>query len=171
MYLIINTLPKGDEMAQELLTRLTAQGKQAELIETEGLKISHCIGCNDCWIKTPGICCVKDDYEKILIKILQAQTVIFTAEAKLGFVSAKVKNMFDRMLPALTMNLMVKHGQLRHYSRYGRWPDIALLYSGETERDFMNLWLERAQLNLHGKSLGAYQSNDKEGLYNALACN
>lgn len=168
MYLIISTLAKNSAAAQELLASLTTQEKQAKLIETEGLKISHCIGCNDCWIKTPGICCMKDDYEKILIEILRAQTVIFITNTRLGFVSAKTKNLFDRILPILTMHLRIKNGQMQHYTRYGKNPDMALLYEGEADKDFINLWLSRVQRNLHGKSLGAYQSSEKEGLYHAL---
>lgn len=171
MYLIINTLTKNSETAQELFARLRAQEKQVQLIETEGLKISHCIGCNDCWIKTPGICCIKDDYEKIFIELLRAEIVVFITDTKLGFVSAKTKNLFDRILPILTMNLKMQNGQMKHYSRYGKTVDMALLYQGEADKDFMNLWLSRVQRNLCGKSLGAYADCEKEGLYHALGCN
>ena len=39
----------------------------------------------------------KDDYEKLLIKFLQAKQVIFISDLKLGFVSYKLKNIIDRL--------------------------------------------------------------------------
>lgn len=37
------------------------------LVDTSEMNISHCVGCNCCWLKTPGICVIKDDYEQIFI--------------------------------------------------------------------------------------------------------
>ena len=61
----------GKQMTEELLH----SGKNPagfELIDTAGMNISHCIGCNYCWLKTPGICAIKDDYTPILKKMNQA---------------------------------------------------------------------------------------------------
>ena len=57
----------GKVISGELLRR----GKNAaefELINTTGMHISHCVGCNYCWLKTPGVCAISDDYEPILKK-------------------------------------------------------------------------------------------------------
>lgn len=142
---------------------------QLQAISTSDMKIKHCIGCNDCWIKTPGLCCIKDDYEQILIKMLQADCVIFLTETKLGFVCSQMKNLVDRILPLATMHLKFKNGQMRHYSRYGRQPDMALLYTGDADHEYLNLWLDRVNINLHSRSLGAYEFKDREGFYNEIS--
>ena len=166
-YLILSTLSDGNSVTQELYTQMCEAGKQTELIETESLKISHCIGCNDCWIKTPGLCCIKDDYEPILLKMLKADVVVFVSDINLGFVSSKTKNLFDRILPMATMQLKYVDGQMRHYSRYDISPDMMLLYTGNADNRYLNHWLHRAAKNLHSTSLGAFSITKKGG---AISC-
>lgn len=166
--LFISTWAPEDPLREAVTAELQNKMNNPKIIFTYGMKISHCIGCNDCWIKTPGLCCIKDDYEQVLLSILQAERVIFLTDTKLGFVCSQMKHMIDRILPLATMHLYFKNGQMRHYSRYGRMLDMGLLYRGEAQRDFLNQWLERVQINLHGKSLGAYPVEEREGLYHAL---
>jgi multimeric flavodoxin WrbA len=167
-YLLLSTLPKDTTAFDTVYNELRQHISNLQAVSTNGMIISHCIGCNDCWIKTPGLCCIKDDYGHILIKMLQADCVIFLTETKLGFVCSQMKNMVDRILPLATMYLKFKDGQMRHYSRYNKQPDMALLYTGSADNDYLNLWLGRVQINLHGRSLGAYEIDDREKLYNEL---
>jgi multimeric flavodoxin WrbA len=132
-YLLISTLPKDTTVFETVHNELSQYVSQLQTISTNGMKISHCIGCNDCWIKTPGLCCIKDDYEQILIKMLQVDCVIFLTETKLGFVCSQMKNLVDRILPLATMHLKLEDGQMRHYSRYKKQPDMALLYAASPE--------------------------------------
>ncbi|MDF2944648.1 MAG: hypothetical protein K0S01_3506 [Herbinix sp.] len=170
-YLLISTLPKDATVFETVHNELSQYVSQLQTISTNGMKISHCIGCNDCWIKTPGLCCIKDDYEQILIKMLQVDCVIFLTETKLGFVCSQMKNLVDRILPLATMHLKFEDGQMRHYSRYKKQPDMALLYAGSADKDYMSLWLNRVQINLHGRSLGAYEAEDRRKLYYELTNN
>ncbi len=165
---LISTLPNGDRHAEELQSELRGIGCVTELICTAEMNISHCIGCNHCWIKTPSVCCIKDDYEEILKKLLTADRAIFLTEAKLGFVSSRMKNLIDRMIPLATMHLKFENGQMRHYSRYGRQPALGLVALGCTDEAYLGQWLSRVQLNLHGESLGAYEYSNRKGLYHAL---
>jgi hypothetical protein len=167
-YILISTLPEDRPEFESVHNELLHYVGQLQIISTSDMKINHCIGCNDCWIKTPGLCCIKDDYEQILIKILQADCVIFLTETKLGFVCSQMKNLVDRILPLATMHLKFENGQLRHYSRYGRHPDMALLYTGDVNNDYLNLWLERVQINLHARSLGAYKFEKREEFYHEI---
>lgn len=167
--LLISTLEKNSTYSNTVIKELDSAGFKSSLISTDGLKISHCIGCNDCWIKTPGLCCIKDDYEKILIKMLLADRVIILTEAKLGFVSSRTKNIIDRILPLATMHLKIQNGQMRHYSRYNKMPDMGLLFIGNAQQDYLKLWLDRVMLNLHGTSLGAFEFAGRKELYHGLS--
>jgi multimeric flavodoxin WrbA len=59
--LILNTL--GKEVSEQITALI--KDKEVEIIDTSDMKIAHCMGCNQCWLKTPGICAIKDDYEEI----------------------------------------------------------------------------------------------------------
>ena len=169
--IIVNTISQNNKQVQETIVELSATVTVSEVIHTEGMKIFGCIGCNDCWLKTPGICSVKDDYKQIFIKFLQTDRVIFITEAKRGFVSYKMKNMIDRLLPFLTMHMKFKDGQMRHYNRYKKHIDMALLFTGNGDLEYLNIWLERTVINFHSKSLGAHQINNRKELCNALSNN
>lgn len=138
-----------------------------ELIDTTDMNISHCIGCNYCWLKTPGICTIKDDYEQILQKMIVADQIWLIADTKMGFVSYKAKNIIDRVMPLVTMYLKIKDGQMRHVMRYEHQADFGIIYHGEAENAYLNHWSDRVALNFGSKSLGAYE--DKL-LKEAVAC-
>ena len=170
-YTIINTLQEVDREASDAISELSSFYATSEVVYTEKMNIHGCIGCNDCWLKTPGICSIKDDYEKIFIKLLRSDRVIFITETKLGFVSCKMKNILDRLLPMLTMYLTIKDGQMRHCSRYDVSVDMGLLFKGDGDAEYLSLWMERVTLNIHSKSFGAYVIGDRKELFHALGNN
>lgn len=168
MNLIVSTISKTDIEIENIIDNFKKSMKDIEIIYTEDMNIKGCIGCNSCWLITPGKCIVKDDYEKLLIKYVQADKVIFITESKLGFISYKLKNIIDRILPLLTMNLKFKNGQMRHYLRYNKKYKMGLLYKGEGNQEFLDKWFKRVMLNIDGISLGVYNINNKEEIQNAL---
>ena len=72
MTIVLNTI--GLEAASEQI-RTLIKDQEAEIIDTSEMKIAHCMGCNQCWLKTPGICAIKDDYENILKKLVKADNL------------------------------------------------------------------------------------------------
>ena len=54
MVLIVNTT-SNHSVTAELKKVTISKGINAEIIETDTMHISHCIGCNHCWLKTPGV--------------------------------------------------------------------------------------------------------------------
>lgn len=165
--LIVCAMPQTDA-ARDAVAKLQAKLEGAEVVYAGDMNIHACIGCNDCWLKTPGVCAIKDDYEQLLKKFLKVDRVIFVGEARLGFVSSSVKNLFDRILPLATMYLTVVDGQLRHVPRYEKHLDMALVYTGDGDDDFLNAWMHRVAINLGFTSFGAYPFENVGGLLNAI---
>ncbi len=166
--LFIDTMPEGDARTEELSAALCAQGHKVTYMATRDMDIKPCIGCNACWLKTPGVCAIKDDHEKLLITILQADRTVFFADTRLGFVSHEMKDVIDRILPLATMYLHFKDGQMRHISRYGKGLDAGLVYRGEADGAFLSRWMERVTLNMDGRSLGAFKIEEKEAAIHAF---
>lgn len=167
-YLIISTLSPNDVQIKSVIDELCSMLNDVTVIYTDEMNISACVGCNSCWLRTPGICPIKDDYEQLFIQYLQFDSVIFITETKFGFVSYKMKNIIDRMLPMLTMYLKFYDGQMRHVSRYKKSLRMGILYIGDSDKEYLNEWMTRAMLNLHGASLGVYEISKREELYHAL---
>ena len=133
-----------------------------EYIDASELDISHCLGCNYCWLKTPGECVVRDDYEPILKKISKADQVWLITDTKFGFVSYQTKNIVDRVMPLVTMNLHFVGKQMRHVPRYKKNPNWGVIYAGDGDKDYLSKWSERVAINFAAKSLGAYAIDDIE---------
>lgn len=168
MILLIDTTKEHLEkqMTEELLQRGKNQ-TEFELIDTAGMHISHCMGCNYCWLKTPGICVIKDDYEPILKKMSKATQVWFISDIQFGFLSYQTKDIVDRVMPLVTMHLEFKGGQMRHVMRYEHQPDFGIVYNGEGNQDYLNRWCQRMALNFGSSSLGAFP---REHMKEAVLC-
>lgn len=167
MILLVDTteLHNGKEILKEL--QKEDKNQIYELVDTSEMNISHCVGCNCCWLKTPGICVIKDDYEQILVKMIKAEQIWLIADTKYGFISYQAKNVIDRVMPMVTMYLKFKKGQMRHIMRYKHNADFGVIYYGESEPGYLQHWSERVALNFGSSSLGAYSGAE---IKEALSC-
>ncbi|MBP5491457.1 MAG: flavodoxin family protein [Clostridiales bacterium] len=166
MILIVNTT-ENKEITSRISEELKSKNITFEIMETADKKIGHCIGCNYCWLKTPGICSVKDDYEEILKKLVNSDQLWVISNTALGFIDHKGKNIIDRIIPLATMHLYFKKKQMRHVLRYKKHTDVGFVYIGEADREYLNKWSERVAVNFGSKSLGAFP---KEDWKEAAAC-
>ena len=157
---VTNMIRSEIERRSDKAVIATSPTPDIEIIEAASLNISHCIGCNYCWLKTPGVCTIKDDYEIILKKVVHADQLWVISDTALGFLDHKGKNIFDRILPIATMYLRFKGDQMRHVPRYDQRTDIGIIYRGDAEKDYLKRWTERAALNFESKSLGVFESNE-----------
>ncbi|MBR3770266.1 MAG: flavodoxin family protein [Lachnospiraceae bacterium] len=165
--LVLNTIANQTKETQTLLQNIKEKYANATFYNTYEMDIKHCIGCNFCWLKTPGICTIKDDYETLLKEMLVHDEMIVISDTKFGFITHETKKLFDRILPLATMYLQFKGKQMRHVSRYDKKLKVALFYQGDGEKEYLNYWLDRATLNMEWECLGAHEAcTDKE----VLAC-
>lgn len=167
--LVISTLPKSDEKASSFISNINTHFTDLQIVHTEHYEIGHCIGCTNCWLKTPGVCAVKDDYEKIFKSFLKADTVILLTEAKLGFISYKMKNIVDRLLPLAVPYTRFYNGEARHVGRYKKSWNMGLVYSGDGDKLYLNEWMGRFALNFHSKSLGTYHIEESEAILHEIS--
>ncbi len=154
--LITNTLAENDPAAEKAIAALSVKAAEHRVIQAGNMQIGPCIGCNACWLKTPGICAVKDDYEQILQAYLQYDTTVYIAGTALGFIDHRAKNIVDRILPLATMYTCIVDGQMRHVPRYSKKFRFGLVYAGAADQAYLEHWMERFALNMHGVSLGVF---------------
>ena len=148
--LVLNTL--GNDPTERI--KALIKDKEVEIVDTSDMKIAHCMGCNQCWLKTPGICAIKDDYEVILKKLVEAENLWIVSDTQFGFLDYKGKRLMDRIMPMLNMTVGFRDGWMRHELRYHPL-NIGLLYEGDADLVMMEDWCKRTSANIGGHSLGA----------------
>ena len=151
MNLVLNTI--GVSINSDAIRSLI-QENDIEVIDTSDMKIAHCVGCNQCWLKTPGVCAFKDDYEIILKKLIQAENLWLVSDTRFGFLDYNGKRVMDRIMPMLNMTLDFRDGWMRHELRYHPL-NIGLLYKGDADQAIMEDWCKRTAANIGGHSLDA----------------
>ena len=156
MNLVLNTI--GVSIDNDAIRSLI-QENDIEVIDTSDMKMAHCMGCNQCWLKTPGICAIKDDYEIILKKLIQAENLWLVSDTRFGFLDYKGKRVMDRIMPMLNMTIGFRDGWMRHELRYHPL-NIGLLYKGDADQAMMEDWCKRTAANIGGHSLGAISLKD-----------
>lgn len=154
--LIVNTLARDDPSVKGVLGTLAPKATAHTVFHTADMAIAPCVGCTTCWLRTPGVCAIKDDYGRILRAFLRHDAMVILCEASLGFFGHRAKNIVDRMLPLMTMYLCVVDGQVRHVPRYEGKRGLGIAYSGVAGAEYLDYWLGRVALNFGGASLGAF---------------
>ena len=82
--LIVSVLSEDDPAAQETIQSLKRTVADVQVIHAYERNFRPCVGCNACWLMTPGICAVKDGYEELLKAYLQYETVLFLSGKTAG---------------------------------------------------------------------------------------
>jgi len=81
-------------------------------------KLTQCMGCFGCWLKTPGECVIKDGFEHLGAKWQSADEIIIVSECCYGWYSPFVKNIFDRSLAYVLPDFTYRRGEMHHPMRY-----------------------------------------------------
>ena len=165
--LIVNTLPEQHPAVAPALETLRVAADEVRVIHAYEMELRPCVGCNACWLVTPGICSIRDGYDELLKAYLDCDAALFLSGTALNFVDHRMKNVIDRVLPLATMYIHIVDGQCRHVPRYDKKLRFGLLYAGVADGDYLRYWMERVMLNLGGESLGALPIDRAEEV---LAC-
>ena len=156
--IVLNTLD-GGAVSEQIGTLI--KGDEVEVLNTSDKRIAHCMGCNMCWLKTPGVCAIKDDYEGIIKKLVGAENLWLASDTRFGFVDWHGKLVMDRIVPMLNMYIEFRDGSERHELRYHPL-NFGLLYKGEADQEFLEEWSRRVASNLAGKPLGVIKMGEGE---------
>ena len=112
--LIMNGNPKSenknfDKYLVQLSSSLKKKGNKVNILVLRKLKYKNCIGCDTCWLKTPGICVHKDDGPKILTEYINSDIVILSSPIIMGFASALIKRIQERFLALVHPFVYIKN--------------------------------------------------------------
>ena len=128
--LVINGSPKGERSNTWRLTSAFLEGiarsqescgarpPEVEVLGITTLDIKPCMGCFSCWSKTPGTCCIHDDMQAVIDKLLCADVTIWSFPLYYFGIPGPLKCLIDRQLPISLPFMSAETESGGHPSRY-----------------------------------------------------
>ncbi|GIK72551.1 MAG: hypothetical protein BroJett021_15390 [Chloroflexota bacterium] len=161
--LILDGALPGDNavptVAHHLQQALMKAGWNAAVIALRAQKIAYCLGCFDCWTKSPGVCKIDDDGRRVTAAMLASDLVVYLTPLTFGGYSSELKKALDRSICLVSPFFTRIDGEVHHQPRYDRYP--ALLGVGvsaapdDGQAAIFARLIERNALNLHAPAHGA----------------
>lgn len=124
---------KADSQLIEAVQSL--YGEPLNIVRLGDQPITPCLGCWNCWLKTPGQCAIKDQMAESYSDYVNSDTVILLMDTAQGFISHQAKAFLDRTIPHYHPYIEIVDGECHHVARYQRYPDLVFYYDREDLTD------------------------------------
>ncbi len=92
-------------------------GAEVDLFYTKKMKINPCLGEYNCWLKTPGVCVQKDDMQRLIPKLMEADVLVLATPLYVDGMTGPMKNFLDRAIPIGDPVIEIRGGRCRHPAR------------------------------------------------------
>ena len=171
-----NGSPRGKSGNTHIIVEEFLKGAEEAGAETENIllnrkKIRECIGCFDCWTKTPGKCIIKDDMDELTEKFVSSDIVVIATPLYVDNVSGLMKIFMDRMIPIFEPYFVKdENGETRHKKRYKKYPKIVIIsncgFPEQSHFQVLKLLFRRVARNLHTEVIGEIYRGEGEILKN-----
>lgn len=135
---------------------LTGAGWTVETIALRDKKIAYCLGCFECWIKTPGLCKIDDEGRTVTATMLASDLVIYLTPLTFGGYSSELKKALDRSICLVSPFFARIDGEVHHQPRYPRYPAILGFGIGDAgQAQLFAQLIARNAINLHAPAQAA----------------
>ena len=136
-----------------LVEELSSIGWDVESLILHEMKIAYCVGCFECWVKTPGECRFNDDGREIARQFIQSDLIVCLTPVTFGGYSAELKKALDRIICLILPFFMKINGEVHHKKRYDNYPCLLGLgvmpqKDKQSEQIFTTL-VRRNSINMH----------------------
>lgn len=111
-----------DRILDPLLAGANKAGADVEKLYARKIGLKPCLGCFDCWLKTPGVCAQKDEWAFVLGKMAEADLIVYATPVYAFNMTVYMKTLFDRigMLAIQPYSMMTDDG----YVHPARYPEV-----------------------------------------------
>jgi multimeric flavodoxin WrbA len=104
------------------------------IISNDGT-IKNCIGCFGCWIKTPGVCAIRDHYGDMGELLAKSDEVVILSKCFYGGYSPFVKNVLDRSISYIHPYFEKRNNEMHHKKRYNHKFETSIWFYGDDITD------------------------------------
>jgi multimeric flavodoxin WrbA len=130
-------------------------GHALEVIALRERTVAPCIGCFGCWVKTPGVCVIKDEAPEITKTIVRSDLAVYLTPITFGGYSSLLKAQLDRSIGMMRPEFRDVAGETHHRTRYACYPRIlglGLLQKPDAEmEETFKFMLKRNALNMFAR--------------------
>jgi multimeric flavodoxin WrbA len=141
----------------QLYETLSASGARLQFLSLHDIKLGHCVGCFNCWLKTPGQCTQPDAGWEIVQAIMNCDGVVFFGRVQFGTYSSGLKRLIDRCLSPINLPyLKGSQHETHHQPRYESYPRLMVVGVQRTpdpdEAALFKLIVGRNAIQMHAPS-------------------
>jgi multimeric flavodoxin WrbA len=155
-----------DEVQAELKAFVPGAEVKLHALETEHL--AACLGCFECWTKTPGVCRIHDDGHTLVDDIIHSELVVYLAPIAFGGWDAGLKQALDRTIGLLAPFFETVEGEVHHAKRYDAYPQTLAI--GVLADDAPEAWgktfdvlMQRNAVNFHSENVSVIVHPSERG--------
>ncbi len=113
-----------DAAAAALRDALQAAGWSVTPWTLRDEKIAYCLGCFECWTKTPGLCRIDDAGRDVAASLIGGDLTIYLTAVTFGGYSSALKQAVDRSICLISPFFTRIDGEVHHQARYARYPAL-----------------------------------------------
>ncbi len=148
-----------DAVAAALSDALQAHGWHVRPWHLADEKLAFCLGCFECWTKTPGMCRIDDAGRDVAESLIQSDLAIFVTPITFGGYSSALKKAVDRVIPLISPFFQRIDGEVHHHARYARYPALfgvgVLPGPHPGQAQIFDTLVSRNAINLHAPAQGS----------------
>jgi len=119
----------------ELEKKLVEGGHSVKVLTIREMDIRFCTGCWTCWWETPGECVFNDESYTVCREYINSDFVLFASPLIMGFISALMKKVQDKLIPLVHPYITFIGGECHHEKRYDSYPKVGLLLHRDPTED------------------------------------
>ncbi|MFA6449742.1 MAG: flavodoxin family protein [bacterium] len=146
-------------VSEEFAAGARAAGAEVETVFVAKKNIKPCAACRSCWIKTPGVCAIKDDMADLLSKFIGSDIVVFATPVYVDNVTSIMKQFIDRLVPLIDPRMdKTEDGEITHRKRFDRYPEFAIIstcgFPGQEQFQIISAYFKRFAHHMYTRVAG-----------------
>lgn len=119
--------PTTEALCEVVSDELDAAGLASSVTHLRDLRLAHCQGEFDCWVKTPGLCRADDEARDIARDLHDSDLAVYLGPVTFGGYAPELKKALDRQICLVEPFFEERAGRLHHRARYDRYPALLAL--------------------------------------------
>ncbi len=129
----------------------------SEFFDLSQMRISHCLGCFGCWIRTPGRCVIRDDAVSIYPRIAASRKLLYVSRIWCGSYDLPMKTMLERAIPVQQAFIRLWRGETHHLQRNPLPKQALILGYGDISDEEKEIFRQLVSRNAHNMNFEQYR--------------